>query len=198
MSSRSFFFGPVEFFEVGLKPISNGYGDFVPEITINIIANQMSWLSLNTCDLAGLFKVLRDKKEFFEIPGWCYSISDEDIMANVDGNFSIKFKDELYFITYTKEGDKSQIILSGDTIINLLKMQKMIDSKITNIRYDAPDISDNVEKLASKYQDNAYGIIEEGESWYSDDIVRELSSTFFAFFADFVKEVKNQRTSNEN
>lgn len=183
-------FGMHGWVEVGFALSSDGNGECKLEISL-VIAVKKKWLCLTEAEASVFFTDMREINVFKGTDGWTWY--GESPHKNIGGLFEITHSEcsDSIFITFKKEGDEDRIEMTIEDAISLLRMEKIIDGKFFHIRYDEKDTAGEIEELASKYSEDAYLIKKEAESQFINDVVRQLATSHFPFFFDFVDEVKN-------
>lgn len=178
-------FGLNAWIEVGFTPTTNGYGECYVTTSIVIAANN-SWLCLNEMEYGAFSALIREDRDFMAVSGAAWHGDSIEI----DGTFEIDKREDWISISYKKEGNEDVISMSADDVIALLKLEKIAVGKMENIASVKSELIQRIETLASQCED-AYKIKSLAEDWVSSDITRELATTHFDFFYDFVKEMKD-------
>lgn len=154
-----------------------------------VIANNNSWICLNGIEYAFLSQLIRKNEEFRAVDG--HTFYGDEIMK-IDGNFELQKEEDWISIKYSKEGDENTIGMCFADIIAMLKIEKIVNGKMQNIAVEKGNVIVEIETLASKFRDDAYLIKRSAEDWFCTDIVREMSTTHFQFFFDFIQELSKQ------
>lgn len=156
-----------------------------------VIEYSDQWISLTEVALRNFFQTLRDLDKFENVNGKYYS----ERLTEFKGEFFTNTNENTKSINITfmdEECDHSTINnFNDEDLIALLKMERIIGVKITEMKVSSREIVEKIEGIADECSEDPYHIYEKAVYVGCGDIMRELSVNHFGFFYDFVGEKKS-------